>query len=321
MAINPRILYLVRYLKQHSDEEHPVSISEIRKELASNGCPASAETLRTDMESLIEAGYCIDVDEWNDFYSTYSWVRETPGASELQILIDAVSTSRFIPEAESRELISELAGLAGPSFRDGLKPRMLVSERMKTPDNQMLLNMQEIREAIAQDRKITFRYMQYHVEKDQDCFVSPYAMIYNDNRYYLVGYSDKRQEVKTYCIDRMKDMEQVQEKRVPEPEDFNVKDYTDRAFWMHDSWEETVTLRCRRNMMDRIIDRFGEGVYISNTQEEIFDVTFSVQISGAFYGWLTQFVGEMTILAPEHLRDAYVEYLQEAIDDTLAVDG
>ena len=188
-----------------------------------------------------------------------------------------------------------------------------------------------IRRAIDRDRKITFKYMEYTVDKKQvprhegtpeeDYIVSPYATIWNNDRYYLVGYSDKREAVNTYRIDRMTKVRQIQKKRVPEPEDFNVQDYTDKVFWMYDGKEEEVTLRCKRHLMDQVIDKFGEGVTITNIHKETFDATVPVHISGTFYAWVAQFVGEMTITSPEHVRESYMEYLQEAIDDTTGEDG
>jgi len=330
MAMKPRVLYLMQYLEQNSDEQHPVTTAEIRRALASKGCPVTIITLRTDIESLIEAGYEIAINEKEGLSTTYSWINRDLSAPELQILVDAVSASQFITAEKSRELIRKLVTLAGPSYRSGLTPQILVSEHVKAPNRQILLSVQVIRRAIDHDRKITFKYMQYNMEKQQapkyagtpeeDYVVSPYATIYNNDRYYLVGYSEKRKKVTTFRIDRMTKVKQIQKKRIPEPEDFNVQDYTDKVFWMYDGNEEEVTLRCKHNLMDQVIDKFGEGVEVRNVQRDTFDITVPVDISGTFYAWVTQFVGEMTIFAPGYVRDAYAGYLQEAIDDVLGVD-
>ena len=329
MAMKPRVLYLMQFLEQNSDEQHPVTTAEIRKELAAKGCPVSIITLRADIESLLEAGYEILINEREGFSTTYSWVDRDLSVPELQILVDAVSSSQFITLEKSKELIRKLASLAGPSFRDGLTPQILVSEHVKAPNKQILLGVQAIRRAIDRDRKITFKYMQYNTDKiqfprhagtpEEDYSVSPYATIWNNDRYYLVGFSDKRNEVNTFRIDRMTNVKLIQKKRDPEPEDFNIQDYTDKVFWMYDGNEEEVTLRCKRHLMDQMIDKFGEGVNVSNVRRETFDITVPVHISGTFYAWVTQFIGEMTITGPGHVRDAYAEFLQEGIDDVLGV--
>ncbi len=142
-------------------------------------------------------------------------------------------------------------------------------------------------------------------------------MIWNNDRYYLVGWSDTRKKVSAYRIDRMETPKILAKKRVPEPEDFNIQDYTDRIFWMFDGPQEDVTLRCRHSIMDQVIDKFGEQLEIQNIQKDTFDITIPVSISGTFYAWVFQFVGEMNIIAPGHVKDAYADYLQEAIDDVL----
>ena len=328
MAMKPRVLYLMQYLKQHSDEQHPVTTAEIRRELASKGCPVSVLTLRTDITSLIEAGYKIAIHEKEGLSTTYSWISRDLSVPELQILVDAVSTSEFLTQEKSGELIRKLESLAGPSSRASLTPEVLVSEHVKAPDKQILHNMQAIRRAIDRDRKITFKYLCYNAAKQQvprhqgtpeeDYIVSPYATIQNSSRYYLVGYSEKRDEVNTFRIDRMTDVKQIQRKRVPAPEDFDVQDYTDKAFWMDVGEEEEVTLRCQHHLMDQVIDKYGEGVNVTDVTKTTFDVTVPVVLSGNFYAWVLQFIGEMTIVGPGHVKDAYAGYLQDGIDDVLS---
>ena len=329
MATKNRIVYLMRYLQENSDENHPVTTAQIREEMAQKGCPIIIPTLRDDIESLQNAGYDIQVNETEGMSTTYSWLDREWSLPELQILVDAVSSSQFITKEKSRELIDKLVRMGAPSLRENLKPQILVSEHVKAPNQQILLSVQAIRRAIDRDRKITFKYMQYNTDKvqvprhagtpEEDYVVSPYATIWNNDRYYLVGSSDKRKEVNTFRVDRMTKVKQIQKKRVPEPEDFNIQDYTDKVFWMYDGNEEEVTLRCKRHLMDQMIDKFGEGVNVSNVRRETFDITVPVHISGTFYAWVTQFIGEMTITGPEHVRDAYAEFLQEGIDDVLGV--
>ncbi len=327
MATKNRIVYLMKFLQENSDENHPVTTAEIRDEMAKRGCPIIISTLRDDIESLQSAGYDIQVNETEGMSTTYSWLDREWSMPELQILVDAVSSSQFITTEKSHELIDKLVRMGAPSLRESLKPQILVSEHVKAPNKQILLSVQAIRRAIDRDRKITFKYMQYNTDKvqvprhagtpEEDYIVSPYATIWNSDRYYLVGYSDKRKEVNTFRIDRMAKVRQIQKNRFPEPDDFNIQDYTDKVFWMYDGNEEEVTLRCKRHLMDQVIDKFGEGVSVKNVRRETFDITVPVHITGTFYAWVTQFIGEMTIIEPGHVRIAYADYLKDGIDDVL----
>ena len=121
-------------------------------------------TLRADIESLLEAGYEISINEKEGFSTTYSWIDRDLSAPELQILVDAVSSSQFITTEKSNDLIQKLVKLAGPSYQAGLTPQILVSEHVKAPNKQILLSVQAIRRAIDRDRKITFKYMEYTLD-------------------------------------------------------------------------------------------------------------------------------------------------------------
>ena len=327
MATKNRIVYLMQYLQENSDENHPVTTAQIRDEMAKRGCPIIISTLRDDIESLRNAGYDIQVNETEGMSTTYSWLERKWDAPELQVLIDAVCSAQFIPEQKSKELIAKLISMAGPSQRDTLEPRILISEHIKAKNKNMIYTVQAIQKAIKKDRKISFKYLHYNFDKEQvpkhegtpaeEYIVSPYATVWNNDRYYLVGYSDSHKDVITYRIDRMKVPKQIARKRVPEPATFNVQDYVDKVFWMFKGPVDEVTLRCKHEILDQVIDRFGEGIDFKNITKKTFDVTVPVCISGTFYAWVTQFVGEMVIVAPEHVRQAYAGYLTEAIDDAL----
>ena len=101
---------------------------------------------------------------------------------------------------------------------------------------------------------------------------------------------------------------------------FNIRDYTDKVFWMYDGPEEKVTLLCKTEILDQVIDRFGEDVELTTAKTKTkghFTVTVPVRLSTTFYAWVFQFVGKMSILAPEHVRESYTGYLEEALDDVM----
>ncbi len=328
MATKNRIVHLMRYLQENSDENSPVTTAQIREELARQGCPVIISTLRTDIEALRAAGYEIQVNEASGLSTTYGWAERKWDTPELQILIDAVCSAQFIPEGKSRELIDKLVSMAGPSRRQALQPRILVSRSIKARNKNMLYTVQAVQDAILSDRQISFQYLQYTLDKIQvprhqgtpqeDYIVSPYAMVWNNDRYYLVGWSDRRSCVSAWRIDRMRVPKQLARKRVPQPEGFRVEDYADRVFQMYDGPEETVTLRCRHSILDQVIDRFGEDVELRNITDDTFDITVPVCVSSTFYAWITLFVGEMSVVRPGHIRDAYAEYLQDALENVMA---
>lgn len=328
MPTKDRLLVLLKTLEEKTDDETWLTTADIRGILEKEGLECSIRTLRRDVKCLRECGYDISVLETDGKYTKYAYTGREWSAPEVQILVDAVSSAQFIPQKRSEELIRKLALTAGPSHEDKLVPEILVSEHVKAKNRNMIYSVQAIRRAMEEDRKISFRYLRYNMEKkqipkhqgtkDEHYIISPYATVWNNDRYYLVGWSDRREKVTVFRIDRMEVPTILKKTRVPEPDTFDVRDYTDKVFRMYGGPEENVVLRCKTEILDQVIDRFGEQPEIKEDPDgETFQVIVPVSLSTTFYAWVFQYVGKMKILAPEYVREAYAGYLEEALDETL----
>ena len=322
MANKNRILYLLQYLQSNSDEDHPVTTAEIRAEMKKKGCPVTIETLRDDMAALKEVGFDIVVNETSGLSTTYSYVDRALDIPELQILVDAVASSQFISQTRSRQLIAKLTAMAGPSHRDELHPGILVSESVKTPNSQLLYTVQKIQQAIQSNRKITFQYFRFDLDRQRVprhdgkwYVISPYITLWKRERYFMVGWSDEREKTVVFRIDRMGLPRLTRQTRVPAPEDFDRRNYTERIFSMYDEGDiRTVTLRCRAHMIDHIVDYFGKDVEPFNISEEGFDVNVRVSVASTFFSWVMGYAGDMTIAAPPEVCGRYRQILQKAMD-------
>ena len=147
--------------------------------------------------------------------------------------------------------------------------------------------------------------------------MSPYATIWKQDRYYLIGWSEKHRGIANFRIDRMEVPETTEEARRLAPEDLRPEDNTDRIFWMFDGPEEEVTLRFRPELMNQIVDRFGTELRPVRKRAGGIDVTVKVHLSPTFYAWLFQYVGEMTVVSPEYVARQYAERLGARLDDVL----
>ena len=322
MANKSRVLYLLRYLQQYSDEDHPVSTAEVRKELAEKGCPVTVETLRDDVRMLCETGFDILVNENSGLSTTYAWVDRVFDTAELQILIDAVASARFIPLSKSEKLIEKLADMAGPSSAEELRPAVLSAEFVKTKEPLYLYVIEKIREGIRLGKKIAFQYFEYNLEKQriprhggEEYIVSPYAMMWRYDRYFLIGRSDKRGKATVFRTDRMGLPRITEEESVPPPEGFSIRDYSEKVFWMFEGEEERVILRCSHHMMENILDHFGQDVMPENVTEDTFDVAVDVSVSNTFFAWVLGFAGDMVIAGPEKVKAQFRKLLQQSLEE------
>lgn len=324
MLIKDRLLVLLQILQEKTDDETWLTTAQIRELLEAEGQEGSIRTLRRNIQSLLNCGYDIGIREASGLPTEYAYLGRKLSMPDLQILVDAVSAAQFIPQQRSEELVRELSAMAGPSHVQELRPQILVSEHVKAKNKNMIYAVQEIRRAIDRNRKIRFRYLEYNMAKqqvrkhqgtDEEWYVvSPYATVWNDDRYYLVGWSDRREKVTVFRIDRMEVPKLLPARRVPEPEGFNIRDYTDKVFRMYGGPEEKVTLRCKAEILDQVLDRFGDGIDLHAAPNH-FTVTVPVNLSTTFYAWVFMYVGKMTILSPAHVKETYKNYLEEALAD------
>ena len=324
MDTKERILTLLQYLKDNTDEETPASNASIRQMFEAKGESVSLPTLRDDISSLRKFGFDIEINEVNGVGTYYKFLGREWSLPELQILTDAVSAGQFLTNEKTRMLIDKLRQMAGPSERDKLQPSIRTAKHVKAPNEQLLYAVQTIQEAIDEDRRITFLHDEYDTNlrrtSKHDGYtyeVSPYATIWKNDRYYLVGWSEKHNNIANFRIDRMELPKLSRKKRRPAPDSLHLEDHSDKIFSMFDGPEEAVTLRCRPHLMNMIVDQFGTDLEISRKDEKSLDVNVTVHLSPTFYGWLFQFAGEMTVIAPETVCEQYAIRLQAAIDDAL----
>ena len=366
MDVKCRVLLLKDYLEKVSDEKHPATTPEILKYLREKNCPITTQTLRTDIQSLLDAGYKITIKEASGLPTSYAWMSREWSAPEIRILVDAVASSQFLSNKKSRELIRKLSMLASPSVRSNLEPRFLFSERVKAHGDEVLATIQTIQKAVRQDRRISFNYWHYVPvklesneenqpdsgkkeseflkkkpddrekkldvwEKDRilktkgdrliEHVVSPWYTVWNNDRYYLVGWSHKKNDIGVYRIDRIAAPKtDPNRKREKEPEGFNIREYTEQVFGMYTGTKTVVTLRCRHSILDQVIDKFGEEIKLENVTRDTFDITVPVHVAGTFYAWVVTYSGEMTIISPEGVCEAYVRYLNQSSDDVMRSD-
>lgn len=234
------------------------------------------------------------------------------------MLVDAVQSSRFIPTKKSKALIEKFSTFVGPHQSSILKRQLYVDKRVKTSNEGIFYLVDNIHAAIREKKCITFQYQEYNQNKEkvlkhngQIYSVSPYALVWNDDCYYVLGYSDSYDKVVKFCVDRMVDMRISEMTAVRKPKDFEVSDYFSQIFSMYDGEECRVTFLCDNEPMKSIIDQFGEKVFTAPSDDKHFVVETTVSLSQTFYGWFFPFGGKMKITSPQKAIDEFSAILDQ----------
>lgn len=305
MLNSSRILLGLQYLWTKTDESNPITLEQLKDYLVSCGLSRpDSRTLKNDIAQLTELGIDIVVDR--KVQNQYFIASRHFDTAEVKLLIDAIQSSRFITPKKSKDLIDKLSVFVEPGQKQLLKRQLYIDQRSKANNEAVIRIVDHLHTAIVEKRKVSFQYFDYtqtkkkvHRHRGQRYFVSPYAMLWNNDLYYMVGYSDDRGLVATYRVDRIDKLEIIDIQTVEQPADFSVADYFTQTFSMYSGEECEVELLCENELMGSIIDRFGLTVQAEVIDAQHFKVCTRVALSDNFYGWIFASGGKMKLLGPE----------------------
>lgn len=316
-----KILYLLKIFLENTDEEHGMTLKELEEALAVMGVKAERKTLYDDIETLRLFG--IDIEKRKGIAVTYHVVSRDFELPELKLLIDAVQSSKFISEKKSRELIDKLSSLMSRFDATKLRRQVYVANRVKSDNETIYYGVDEIHEAINQNKKISFLYFEWNEKKEKVLrhegkryIVSPHALTWDDENYYMIGYDGDEEKIKHYRVDKMQKIALIDEKRDGDELfcGFDMALYSKKTFGMFGGVEESVTLRCKNRLAGVVIDRFGEDVTFLKSGNEHFEVHVKVHVSPLFFGWVLNFGDGIEIVSPNSVREKYSSLLKETLE-------
>lgn len=312
-----KLLYVLNYLMRESSEQSPVSAARIIEHLAANGIRAERKSIYDDIEALKQFGYEINKSD----SAAKGYYMTSPGleVAEIKMLADAVRCAKFISASKSRLLIDKLTSRLNRNDAEEIKSSTVISNRVKSMNDSVLGVADHIHHAINSNKAISFRYYERD-EKKQKRFrhggkpynVSPFALVWNDENYYMIGFDGQSGKIKHYRADKMTAVTILDKERDGKElfERVDLDIYTRMAFGMYGGEEVYVTLRCANRLAGVICDRFGEECVFRYPDTEHFEVTVRVMVSPLFLTWIMSFYGEITVISPE---DVALEYKKIAL--------
>lgn len=304
-----KLLYLGRILMRETDEAHPLSMAQILERLAQEGIAAERKSIYDDMELLREFG--MDVVSNGRSYYVGSREFELP---ELKLLVDSVQSSKFITQKKTLSLIRKIESLA--SVHDGrlLQRQVYVMGRVKSMNESVYYHVDEISAAINGDHTIRFRYFEYTVSKERRFRhggamyeVSPYALMWDDENYYLLAWDDRAQQLRHYRVDKMDSITQTDSPRQGKEAfaQVDMSAYTRRVFGMFGGQVQTVRVRFADHLAGAVLDRFGTEQLLVPDGEGHFVTAIEAVVSPQFFAWVFGFGAEAEILSPAPVREAF----------------
>ena len=324
-----KLYYLYKIMLEQTDDEHGLTIHEILDELAKYGIEAERKSIYRDFDVLSETiGLEIMVEKDGRQYYYHVGNKQFELA-ELKLLVDAVQSSNFITERKSAALIKKITSFASKYEANQLKRQVLVQGKIKNMNESIYYNVDDLYNAISKNSSICFKYLQWNTDKklvaktidesdkEKVYEVSPWALIWNDERYYLVAYNHTEKEIRHYRVDKMDKISLLDKPRLgkEEYEKSEPYRYAKKNFGMFAGNEAVVKLEFPANKVGILIDQFGKDITIMESDKKGFYTTkVDVFVSSHFYGWIMAIGPDVKILGPAEVVEGYKDIIKRQIN-------
>lgn len=304
-----KLLYLLKFFWENTDEEHSVSVKDIQSYLARYDITADRKIVYEDVEALKTIGIEVIKDK-EDNKNVYRINRCMFELAELKLLVDTVQASKFISEKKSRKLIEKLEMLTSKYEAQKLHRQVHIIGRVKTINEKVYYVVDKIHSAINQNRMIKFQYFQWTVDKEQmlrrngDFYhISPYSLVWEDGNYYMIGYDGQEGMKKHYRVDKMLNVDITDERRQGKEvfDNIDIATYSKKIFGMYNGEEKNVVIEFDNKFAGVVIDRFGKDVSMIKIDENRFRTTVRIALSGQFLGWIISLGEGVKIVSPSEV--------------------
>ena len=320
-----KLLYIVDILKKKTDENHYLAATEICDELSQLDIPAERKSIYNDIDILREYGFDIIHTGSKNRGGYFLGAREFELA-ELRLLSDAVQAANFISQNKTNELVDKIESFASEKQAKILHSQVYVDNRPKTKNESIYYAIHNLNEAITKGVKVTVTYTRRKIteefktsSEDKTYTVSPYALIWSDDHYYLVCNNEKYDNLMHLRVEKIKKYELTDSPARPFSEvsdyrtHFDSADYASKLFNMYSGEPKPIELACNNDLLEPMLDRFGEKVRIQKLDDEHFILRTNAAVSDGLAAWVVQFGGRVKVRMPNDLIYAVKQKAEEIL--------
>ena len=319
-----KLLYIRDYLYHYATKEHPKNANAICDYLMTKGIDASPKTIYNDILRLqIDFGVPV---EYNASKWGYYITKPEFEPHELRLMVDSIQASKFITQREATTISQKITRLADVYTKDSLTRHAYVAGRVRSKNEDVVREAGRIHQAIAENRKIGFRYFHYTPDRTKPkqysksgnlYIVSPYALLWDNGNYYLYAYITEKDEFRTFRVDRMEAIT----KPLPDKRDgekaFKAETLTSQEYKVFQQYHgEKVKVRIRfiNRLADAVIDQFGKETVMVPIDKDHFYALLPVELSPPFCAWVATFGRGAKILAPEAAITEMRKFIEKVSD-------
>ena len=308
-----KLLYLAEILEKKTDENNYITATQLCDELARLGITAERKSIYKDIDVLREYGYDIIHNGSRNSGGYFLGARKFELA-EIRLLSDAVQAANFISQKKTNQLVEKIESFASEKQAKILHSQVYVDNRPKCKNEEIYYTISLLDEAITKGVKVTFTYTRRRIteefktaREDKIFTVSPYALIWSDDHYYLICNNEKYDNLMQLRIDRIKKLEHTDSpsRHFSEVSSytnyFDTADYTAKLFNMYSGEQKPVELVCHNELLETMLDRFGENIRTQKVDDNHFLLRTNAAVSDGLAAWVLQFGGRVKVRMPNDL--------------------
>lgn len=318
---NGNILYILKVLKKYSDEEHKLSISELRNKINEEyGEDIDPRTIRRNI-NLLKEKFGYDISTYNENKIGY-YISNDPETDfepgEIRAIIDTFSYSTFIEPRMAEGIIKKCKNLQTVYENEKIENYRVYSPKGKTNNVEVIKNIEDISNSIINKNKIKFEYWKYRIVGDKvekqivsTPIVSPYAIIYDKQQFYMLGIKAGNKELFHYRLDRIKNLEELNDKIKIRITEKDIEQYANTTVEVFSGNEEEIEAECDEYLLGEVIEKFGKNVEIEPLNKKTFRMKLKVNPLG-FKLWTMRNLDLVTVTKPKSLVKEIKEIIEEA---------
>lgn len=309
-----KLLLVLDLLVRQSDENNPVDIEQILLFLKNHGIVCERKSVYNDISILKEFGY--DILHTKTPKNGYFLASREFEEAEIRLLCDAVQAANFISPKKSAQLCEKILKQLSVGQAKEIQGQVYFENSTKSTNESIYYNVDKLNRAIRRGRKVALTYRRRIISEqsavefeERNHILSPYGMIWKDDHYYLVGNNVKYDNIMVLRVDRIRTLEIMEAERVrpfsevsPYKTHFDTADYAKTHFNMFTGTTERVELVCRKELIEPVLDRFGEDIRIMRVNDDKFKMTADAAVSEGLVSWIMQFGGKMQVAKPQTLK-------------------
>lgn len=317
-----KLSYLCKIMQAKTDDEHSLTLSQIMDELERYGVTAERKSLYDDFAVMTDK-LGIEVIKTPKGRETYYHVGERQfELAEVKLLIDAIQSSKFITENKSRTLISKIKSFVSDYQGKQLQRQVYINTRIKNMNESIYYNVDAIHTAIFNNKQIEFKYCEWTLDKKlipkkagEKYIVSPWALTWANEYYYLVAYDSAAGKMKHYRVDKMKEVSGKDDLREGKEifDKLDMGEYALENFSMFGGEIRRVHIEFPNNKVGIFIDRFGKDISIREAGEGRSMIAVDLAVSSQFFGWIFALGPDVKVTGPEDV----VQKMQQEAEEFL----